>query len=128
MNNVPVPMDLFRGRSPLNRGRGQAQGNAIQVDKRPQQGPRPKSVRKCYNCDKPRHFAAECRAPKRTRACQTYVQDYMDKEEDLLNVQQALHPTNLLNNALKVFNTLPLEQKDAQIAQYEGKQEDFATA
>jgi len=52
----------------------------------------------------------------------------MDQEEDLLNVQQALHPTNLLNNALKVFDTLPLEQKDAQIAQYEGKQEDFAAA
>jgi hypothetical protein len=40
----------------------------------------------------------------------------------------AIHLANLLNNALKVFNTLPLEQKDALIAKYEGKQEDFAGA
>jgi hypothetical protein len=70
----------------------------------------------------------EWRTPKHTQACQAYVQDYMDQEEDLLNVQQAMHPTNLLNNALKVFDTLPLKQKDALITQYEGKQEDFATA
>jgi hypothetical protein len=35
----------------------------------------------------------------------------MDKEEDLLGVQEALNLTNLLDNALKVFDTLPLEQK-----------------
>jgi hypothetical protein len=52
----------------------------------------------------------------------------MDQEEDLLNVQQAIHPTNLLDNALKVFNALPLKQKDMLIAQYKGKQEDFAAA
>jgi hypothetical protein len=46
----------------------------------------------------------------------------------MLRVQEDIHPTNLLNNALKVFNTLPLEQKDALIAKYEGKQEDFAAA
>jgi hypothetical protein len=37
-----------------------------------------------------------------------------------------MHPTNLLNNALKVFDALPLKQKDVLITQYEGKQEDFA--
>jgi hypothetical protein len=52
----------------------------------------------------------------------------MDQEEDLSEVQEVINPTNLLNNALKVFNTLPLEQKDALIAKYEGKKKDFATA
>jgi hypothetical protein len=52
----------------------------------------------------------------------------MDKEEDMIQVQPALNLANLLNNALKVFNTLPLEQKDALIAKYEGKKEDFVTA
>jgi len=39
-----------------------------------------------------------------------------------------MHPTNLLDNALKVFDALPLEQKDALITQYKKKQEDFAAA
>ena len=43
-------------------------------------------------------------------------------------IQEAIHLANLLNNALKVFDTLPLEQKDTLIAKYEGKQEDFAAA
>ncbi len=39
----------------------------------------------------------------------------MDQEKDLSNVQQEIHPTNLLDNALQAFNTLPLKQKDALI-------------
>jgi hypothetical protein len=52
----------------------------------------------------------------------------MDQEEDMSEVQEAIHPVNLLDNTLKVFDTLPLEQKDALIAKYEGKQEDFVAA
>ncbi len=52
----------------------------------------------------------------------------MDQEEDLSNVQQEIHPINLLDNALWAFDTLPLEQKDALIMQYKGKKEDFVTA
>ena len=52
----------------------------------------------------------------------------MDQNEDMTGIQEAIHLTNLLNNTLKVFNTLPLEQKDTLIAKYEGKQEDFAAA
>jgi hypothetical protein len=52
----------------------------------------------------------------------------MDQDEDMSGLQEAIHPTNLLDNALKVFNTLPLEQKDALIAKYEGKKEDFPAA
>jgi hypothetical protein len=43
----------------------------------------------------------------------------------MTGVQEAIHPVNLLDNALKVFNILPLKQKDTLIAKYEGKQEDF---
>jgi hypothetical protein len=114
-------MDLSRGRFLQNRGRGQVQGDITQIDKKPQQGPRPKNARRCYNCNKPGHFTTECCAPKCTQACQAYIQDYMDQEEDLSNIQQALHPSNLLDNVLKVFDALPLKQKDALIAQYEGK-------
>jgi hypothetical protein len=129
MNNVPVPMDLSRGRFPLNRTNQQHfRGNLAQVEELSQRNPRPQRVRKCYNCDCPRHFAAECTRPRQAQGRQAYVQDYMDQDEDMTGVQEAIHPANLLDNALKVFDTLPLEQKDALIAKYEGKQEDFAAA
>jgi hypothetical protein len=128
-NNVPVPMDLSRGRFSSNRNNQRfTRGNTTQVEEPQRWGPRPQRIRKCYNCDKPGHFAAECHQPKRTQARQAYVQDYMDQEEDLSEIQEAINPTNLLNNTLKVFDTLPLEQKDALIAKYEGKKEDFAAA
>ena len=122
-------MDLSRGRFPLNRTNQQRfRGNVAQVEEPFQHNPRPQQVQKCYNCDRPGHFAAECLHPRQTRARQAYVQDYMDQDEDMTGVQEAIHPANLLDNALKVFDTLPLEQKDALIAKYEGKQEDFAAA
>jgi hypothetical protein len=43
----------------------------------------------------------------------------MDQDEDMSRLQEAIHPTNLLDNALKVFDTLPLEQKDTLITKYE---------
>ncbi len=52
----------------------------------------------------------------------------MDQDEDLSHLQQEIHPTNLLDNTLQAFDTLPMEQKDAMITQYEGKREDFVNA
>jgi len=52
----------------------------------------------------------------------------MDQDEDLSQIQEEIHPANLLDNAFQAFDTLPLDQKDAMITQYEGKQEDFGGA
>ena len=60
--------------------------------------------------------------------CQAYIQDYMDQDEDLSRIQEEIYPSNLLDNAFWAFDTLPLEQKDTMITQYEGKREDFVGA
>ncbi len=44
------------------------------------------------------------------------VQDYMDQDEDLSQIQEEIHPANLLSNAFRAFDTLPLKQKDEMIA------------
>jgi hypothetical protein len=135
MNNTPVPMDLLRGRTPPHRNsqgqwrQNRMQGNAAQLEEPPKRNQN-QCIHRCYNCDKPGHFARDCRANKNERSYnrRAFVEDYIDKEEDMSGLQPAIHPTNLLDNALKVFDTLPPEQKDALINQYEGKREDFVAA
>jgi len=132
LNNILVPMDLSRGHVPPTRGwprqgQGQSRENAAQLKENPQPGQLPR-IKKCYNCNKPGHFIRECRVLKQARNQQVQVQDYMDQDEDLSHLQHEIHPTNLLNNALHAFDTLPLEQKDTMITQYKGKREDFVDA
>jgi hypothetical protein len=100
-------------------------GNAAQVEEQPKNDKRSKQ---CYNCGKFSHFMAKCREPKQQQqARQAYIEDYMSQDDNMSDLQEPIHPTNLLDNALKTFDTLPLEQKDALITQYKGKREDFVT-
>ncbi len=50
----------------------------------------------------------------------------MDQREDLTQLLEAITPKNILDNALKMFDTLPMDQKDAFVQKYEGGKEDFA--
>ncbi len=108
--------------APPQRARGNAaqadyggQGNAPQTPQMPQwkKGP-------CFKCGKEGHFARDCLS---TRA--HYI-NYMDQDDDMSQLQSAITPKNILNNTIRMFDTLPLDQKDAFIQKYEGTQEDFA--
>ncbi len=50
----------------------------------------------------------------------------MDQHDDMSQLQDAITPKNILDNAIRMFDTLPLDQKDTFIQKYEGEQEDFA--
>ncbi len=52
--------------------------------------------------------------------------NYMDQNEDMSQLQDAITPENILDNTIRMFDTLPRDQKDAFIQKYEGSQEDFA--
>ncbi len=120
MNNVPVPMDLSRGRAPFNRrggqpsGQGQwrgARGNVVQTDQ-----PLPRTKGPCFKCGKLGHFARECRS--QTQINNTH---YLNDQDDMIGIQPPLQLSNLLSNALAAFDSLPNEQKDKLIQKYEGE-------
>jgi hypothetical protein len=46
----------------------------------------------------------------------------------MLEVQQAINPSNGLKNALDVFDALSLNQKNELINKYKGKKENFPIA
>src|SRR6266851_4769584 len=109
MNNTPVPMDLSRNQAPFNRkggasqGRGQwrgARGNVAQTD------PPLRTKGPCFKCGKQGHFAREC-------CLRTQINNahYLDDQNDMAGIQALLQPSNLLSNALAVFDSLPNDQK-----------------
>ena len=74
----------------------------------------------CFKCRKEGHFARDCHSARAR-----YI-NYMDQGEDLTQLQDAITSENILDNALKMFDTLPVDQKDAFIQKYKGGKEDFA--
>jgi len=46
---------------------------------------------------------------------------YLDDQDNMTGIQPPLQPSNLLNNALAAFDSLPNNQKDELIQKYEGE-------
>ncbi len=123
LNNTLVPMDTsaqFRAppncRNQQRRDGLRMRGNAVQANYGAQGDVAqtkyvpPRKRGPCFKCGKEGHFARDCRS---TRA--HYI-NYMDQSKDMSQLQAAI----------RMFDTLPLDQKDAFIQKYKGGQEDFA--
>ena len=80
----------------------------------------PRKKGPCFKCGKDGHFARECWSAR------AHYINYMDQRDDMSQLQDTITPENILDNAIKMFDTLPMDQKDAFIQKYEGSQEDFA--
>ena len=52
----------------------------------------------------------------------------MDQQEDMTTLSQPMHPGNMIEQMMKAFDRLTLEEKNELIQQYEGKGEDFPNA
>ncbi len=92
------------------------QGNMAQVE--PSQTNHP--PRKCYNCDKVGHLAAQCRAPKKAR-----INFIINEPEEMTNLQATLTPDSILDNTLNAFDRLLDCLKDEFIQKYKGESQDF---
>ena len=75
---------------------------------------------KCYNCDWVGHLAKFCQALKKA-----HISSIIDEPEEMTNVQMAITPDGILDNALTMFNQLSTEMKDQFIQRYEGESQDF---
>jgi hypothetical protein len=130
LNNTPIPMDTSaHTRAPPNqwnnqgrdgqRGQGNQRtyGNVAQTN-----DPPPRRKGPYFKCRKEGHFARDCWSTRINTA------NYMDFNNNLSQMQEPLTPENILDNTIRMFDTLPTDQKDTFIQKYEGGQEDFAEA
>jgi hypothetical protein len=113
LNNTPVPMDTSAWTRTLpnqwnNQGRDSQRGQGNQRTYRniTQTNDPPQCKGPCFKCGKEGHFARDCQSTRINMA------NYMDFNDDLSQMQEPLTPENILDNAIRMFNTLPTDQKD----------------
>jgi hypothetical protein len=81
--------------SQRERGKQRTYGNIAQTNDPPPQRKGP-----CFKCGKEGHFARDCRSTRINAA------NYMDFDDDLSQMQEPLTPENILDNVIRMFNTL----------------------
>jgi Zinc knuckle len=121
-NNVQVPMDLSRTRTPCNRcqywsnntytntlNMQEAYGNAADTQGQTYQCQRPKGP--CFNCRKMGHFAKDCRSNPSSNI------SYMDTDDDnMQNVPQPnITPQTNVSHLKAQIDALSTEDNDALI-------------
>jgi len=82
--------------------------------------PQPCTKEPCFKCGKPGHFTRECCSY--TQINQTY---FIGEQDDMIGLQMPMSLSNLLDNVLMAFNSLPNNQKDELIQKYEGGSQNF---
>jgi hypothetical protein len=114
MSNMPVLIDTSNRACAPNWCNRQTYSNMAQTDQTyrntaqtDQVPPKQWPLGKCFNCDKPGHLAVQCHAPRKTR-----INSVIDKPEDMAHVQPPLTPDGILDNALAMFDRLPMQLKD----------------
>ena len=104
MNNQPVPMDLSRARGPRQ---GRARGNAAQAS-RP---PRPQApAGACFNCGDEGHFRRNCPNPRKTRATEANMHDYLTGDDSTL-VDWTPPETDPVANVMQLLRTMTDEDR-----------------
>ena len=134
MNNVPVPMDLSRGRTP-NNWRGQGNGNWRQRGGPPARGnvstPGYGSSSTCFNCGKEGHYACNCPQKKFTPCNernnkQANLYDLQEEGEQDYKMQDAQEPDSVALVHAQLEN-MPLEDQMC-LAIEMGISQDFSLA
>jgi len=129
MNNVPVPMDLGRTRTPnwRSNNRARTQGNATGFGPAPQNnatGPPPGNTsNNCFECRQTGHYARNCPCRRHQGQTKANLIDFNDKYD----TYEGFENPNRVDNIKQQLNAMSLDKK-AKLAEEMGVSEDFPTA